>query len=99
MDTNPILDVDFPSGKLRLEGTHVHTRQKFITIEPKGKKMRALDVFDHMVVFSKQKVGPTLTSAHKVATLILVAATLSTLILTIDACLTNFFAVDRAWPG
>lgn len=38
----------------------MHTRQKFMTIDPAGKKgMKALDVFDHMVVFSKKAwIGP-----------------------------------------
>lgn len=39
MDKNPVLDVDFPSGKLRMRGTHVHTKQKFMTLLPRGKKM------------------------------------------------------------
>ena len=57
MDTNPKLDIDFPTGRLRLTGTHVHTKTKLMTLLPAkgGKKMQAQDFFDHMVVFSQHE--------------------------------------------
>ncbi|EKX45034.1 hypothetical protein GUITHDRAFT_109079 [Guillardia theta CCMP2712] len=55
MDTNPTLDIEFPQGTLRLTGTHVHSKQKYVTMLPKAKKVLAQDTFDHFVVFGGRK--------------------------------------------
>ncbi len=57
MDSNPQLDVDFPTGKLRMMGTHLHTKTKLMTLQPAkgGKRMQAQDFFDHVVVFSQHE--------------------------------------------
>jgi hypothetical protein len=43
MDSNPKLDIDFPTGTLRMLGTHVHTKTKLMTLQPAkgGKRMQA----------------------------------------------------------
>jgi hypothetical protein len=39
MDKNPKLDIEFRGGRLRLVGTHVHTKSKLVTLVPaKGGK-------------------------------------------------------------
>jgi hypothetical protein len=39
MDKNPKLDIEFPGGRLRMVGTHVHTKSKWVTLVPaKGGK-------------------------------------------------------------
>ena len=35
MHKNPILDIEFPTGTLKLKGTRINSKQKFITIQPK----------------------------------------------------------------
>ena len=35
MHKNPILDIEFPTGTLKLKGTRMNSKQKFLTIQPK----------------------------------------------------------------
>jgi hypothetical protein len=35
MQKNPILDIEFPTGTLKLRGTRINSKQKFISIQPK----------------------------------------------------------------
>jgi hypothetical protein len=35
MQKNPILDIEFPTGTLKLKGTRINSKQKFISIQPK----------------------------------------------------------------
>eukprot|EP00277_Geminigera_cryophila_P001446 CAMPEP_0179411580 /NCGR_PEP_ID=MMETSP0799-20121207/3981_1 /TAXON_ID=46947 /ORGANISM="Geminigera cryophila, Strain CCMP2564" /LENGTH=252 /DNA_ID=CAMNT_0021183675 /DNA_START=77 /DNA_END=832 /DNA_ORIENTATION=+ len=57
MDGNPKLDIEFPTGILRMLGAHVHTKTKLMTLQPAkgGKRMLAQDFFEHMVVFSQHE--------------------------------------------
>ena len=62
MDTNPKLDVDFPTGTLRMLGAFVYPKTKIMTLVPQrgGKKMQAQDFFEQMVVFSQHEwIGPS----------------------------------------
>lgn len=59
LDKNPTLDIDFPTGRLRLRGTYVHPEGKFLSLQPKGKRIVAQDVFEQIVVFSEHVwLGP-----------------------------------------
>jgi hypothetical protein len=36
MHKNPILDIEYPNGILKLKGTRVNTKQRFLTLQPKA---------------------------------------------------------------
>jgi hypothetical protein len=44
MQKNPILDIEFPTGTLKLKGTRINSKQKFISIQPKV--FQKISIFD-----------------------------------------------------
>eukprot|EP00658_Telonema_sp_P-2_P040666 TRINITY_DN29080_c0_g1_i1.p1 TRINITY_DN29080_c0_g1~~TRINITY_DN29080_c0_g1_i1.p1 ORF type:complete len:296 (+),score=81.25 TRINITY_DN29080_c0_g1_i1:128-1015(+) len=48
---NPIMYLEFPSGRLKLEGTIVHPQSKLILVKPKAGQALCDKVFESMIVF------------------------------------------------
>ena len=46
MHKNPVLDIEYATGILKLKGTRVNSKQKFITIQPKAREFK-LDSLYH----------------------------------------------------
>ncbi|KAI5019925.1 hypothetical protein ZWY2020_044813 [Hordeum vulgare] len=52
---NPVLYLEFPQGRMKLLGTHVYPKNKYLTLQMtrSGKGVACEDVFESMIVFSE----------------------------------------------
>ncbi|XP_020593696.1 DNA-binding protein RHL1 [Phalaenopsis equestris] len=51
---NPVLYLEFPQGRMKLFGTHVYPKNKYLTLQPtkSAKGVMCEDVFESLIVFS-----------------------------------------------
>lgn len=54
---NPVLYLDFPQGRLKLFGTHVYPKNKYLTLQlsKSAKGVMCEDVFESLIVFSETR--------------------------------------------
>jgi hypothetical protein len=57
MQKNPVLDIEFPNGVLKLKGTRINTKQKFLTIQPKARR-ESFNVDIFLKIFISSKAAP-----------------------------------------
>ncbi|XP_011035384.1 PREDICTED: DNA-binding protein RHL1 isoform X2 [Populus euphratica] len=52
---NPVLYLDFPQGQMKLFGTILHPKNRYLTLQfsRSGKNVMCEDYFDHMIIFSE----------------------------------------------
>lgn len=52
---NPVLYLDFPQGQMKLFGTILHPKNRYLTLQfsRSGKSVMCEDYFDHMIIFSE----------------------------------------------